>query len=179
MKSIADKKRNENIIEYILYLYRMEDLLRAYQFDMEDIDAYVLEHEKVSSEDKRETKKWLSEMSSNMLRQGIREKGHLAETQEVVNELAQIHWQLLKEEPEYLAIYRKTQAHLLQLITEISEDIPSHEIQLFINTLYGILLSKLNGRKVPEEIMDAATSFGDVLACINHAYMSGFQSESK
>lgn len=179
MKSIAEKKRKENIIEYILYLYRMEDLLRAYQFEMEEIDAYVLGHEKVSSEDKIETKKWFSEMSSNMLRQGIRDKGHLAETQKLVNELAQIHWQLLKEEPEYLAIYRKTQAHLLKLIAETSEDIPSHEIQIFINTLYGILLSKLNGGKVPEEIMEAATRFGDVLACINHAYMSDFQSKSK
>jgi hypothetical protein len=179
MKSIADKKRKENIIEYILYLYRMEDLLRAYQFEMDDVDTYVLGHEKVSSEDKIETKKWLSEMSSKMLQQGIREKGHLAETQELVNELAQIHWQLLKEEPEYLAIYRKTQAHLLKLITETGEDIPSHEIQLFINTLYGILLRKLNGRKVPEEIMEAATSFGDVLAYINHAFMSDFQSHDK
>jgi hypothetical protein len=179
MKSIADKKRKENIIEYILYLYRMEDLLRAYQFGMEDIDAYVLGHEKVSTEDKLETKQWLSEMSSNMLRQGIRESGHLKETQELIDKLARIHWQLLREEPEYLAIYRKTQAHLLRLINETGENIPSHEVQIFINTLYGVLLSKLNGRKVPEEIMEAATSFGEVLAYINYAYMSDFESKSK
>ncbi|EPR70988.1 DUF4924 family protein [Cyclobacterium qasimii] len=168
------KKEKENIIEYVLYMYRMEDLLRAYQFEMEEINAYVLGHEKIGAKDKEETKAWLSDMANQMLEEGVQEKGHLQQTQELVGELAKIHWQLLKEEPEYIAINRKTQTHLLQMISDTKENFPEHEIQVFINTLYGILLSKLNGKKIPIEIMDAATSFGDALACINHAYMSNY-----
>jgi len=174
MKSIAEKKKKENIIEYVLYLYRMEDLLRAYQFEMEEINSYVLGHKNIGAKDKEETKTWLLEMGNQMLQEGVQEKGHLQETQELVGELAKIHWQLLKEEAGYIAINRKTQTHLLQLISDTKENFPDHEIQVFINTLYGILLSKLNGKKIPEEIMDAALSFGDALACINHAYMSNY-----
>jgi len=174
MKSIAEKKKKENIIEYVLYLYRMEDLLRAYQFEMEEINSYVLGHKNIDAKDKEKTKSWLTDMASQMLQEGIQEKGHLQKTQELVDELAKIHWQLLKEEPEYTAIYRKTQTHLLQMISDTKGDFPDHEIQVFINTLYGILLSKLNGKKIPVEIMDAASSFGDALACINYAYMSNY-----
>ena len=179
MKSIADKKKKENIIEYVLYMYRMEDLLRAYQFEMEDVNAYVLGHKNIDKKDKEETQVWLSNMANQMEEQGIKEKGHLEDVQEIVSQLAKIHWQLLKEEPDYIAIYRKTQAHLLKLIADTKEDIPEHEIQVFINTLYGILLNKLNGRKIPLEIMDAAASFGDVLACINIAYMKDFLTTDK
>ncbi|MDO6440094.1 DUF4924 family protein [Cyclobacterium sp. 1_MG-2023] len=179
MKSIADKKKKENIIEYILYLYRMEDLLRAYQFDMKEVNEYVLGHKNVQTEDKEETKLWLSGMIQEMEQEGIQEKGHLQKTQKLVDHLAKIHWQLLKEETEYIAVYRKTQPHLLQLIAESQEDVPEHEIQIFINTLYGILLSKLNGHEIPEDIMNAASSFGDTLALLNHAYMSGYEAKTE
>jgi len=175
MKSIADKKKKENIIEYILYLYRMEDLLRAYQFEMNEVNEYVLGHKNVQEEDKEETRVWLSGMIQAMKHEGIQKKGHLQRTQKLVDRLAKIHWQLLKEEAEYMAVYRKTQPHLLQLITDSQQEIPEHEIQIFINTLYGILLSKLNGHKIPEEIMNAASSFGDTLSMLNHAYMSGYE----
>ncbi|GAB3015773.1 DUF4924 family protein [uncultured Cyclobacterium sp.] len=177
MKSIADKKKKENIIEYILYLYRMEDLLRAYQFDMKEVNEYVLGHKNVQAEDKEETKLWLSGMIQEMEQEGIQEKGHLKKTQKLVDHLANIHWKLLKEEAEYVAVYRKTQPHLLQLIADSQEAVPEHEIQIFINTLYGILLSKLNGLEVPEDIMTAASSFGDTLALLNHAYRSGYKAK--
>lgn len=179
MKSIADKKKKENIIEYILYLYRMEDLLRAYQFDMKEVNEYVLGHKNVQAEDKEETKLWLSGMIQEMKQEGIEEKGHLPKVRQLVDHLAEIHWQLLKEEADYLAVYRKTQPHLLQLVTDTPGEVPDHEIQIFINTLYGILLSKLNGHEVPENIMNAASSFGDTLALLNHAYMSGYKAINK
>lgn len=178
MKSIADKKKKENIIEYILYLYRMEDLLRAYQFEMAEVNEYVLGHKNVQAADKEESSLWLSKMKDEMEQEGVQEKGHLKKTQNLVDSLAKIHWKLLKKEPEYLAIYRKTQPHLLQLISDNKEAVPEHEIQVFINTLYGILLSKLNGKKIPEEIMNAAASFGETLALLNHAYMSGYETET-
>ncbi|MDX5479843.1 MAG: DUF4924 family protein, partial [Cyclobacteriaceae bacterium] len=34
MKAIADKKKEQNIGEYIIYMYQMEDLLRAFQFNL-------------------------------------------------------------------------------------------------------------------------------------------------
>jgi hypothetical protein len=39
---IARQKLNENIAEYVLYMFQIEDLIRAYDFDLEGIiDGYV------------------------------------------------------------------------------------------------------------------------------------------
>jgi len=39
---IAQQKLKENIAEYILYMYQIEDVIRAYKFDLERImDEYV------------------------------------------------------------------------------------------------------------------------------------------
>jgi hypothetical protein len=34
---VAQKKLNENIAEYVLYMYQIEDIIRAYQFDVDII----------------------------------------------------------------------------------------------------------------------------------------------
>ncbi len=39
---IAQQKLKENIAEYILYMYQIEDVIRAYSFDVEEIiENYV------------------------------------------------------------------------------------------------------------------------------------------
>ena len=39
---IARQKRSENIAEYLLYMFQVEDLIRAYDFNLDQIiDQYV------------------------------------------------------------------------------------------------------------------------------------------
>ncbi|MDN3688212.1 DUF4924 family protein [Cyclobacterium jeungdonense] len=167
MKSIAEKKKKEHLVEYILYLYRMEDLIRAYQFNMEDLEQYVLAHKNVSQHDRVESKAWLADLAESMKHAGVEEKGHLPEVQALVDRLAKFHWKLLKTDPDYLALHRKAQPHLLTLLSDLNDENPGHEIQIFIHTLYGLLLSKLNGKKAPESIEDAAARFGEVLSYLD------------
>ena len=39
---VAKQKRKENIAEYILYLYQVEDLIRAFQLDMDIIENQLV-----------------------------------------------------------------------------------------------------------------------------------------
>ena len=39
---IARQKLNENIAEYILYMYQIEDVIRAYQFDLDKIMSHFV-----------------------------------------------------------------------------------------------------------------------------------------
>lgn len=175
MKSIAEKKKNEHLIEYILYCYRMEDLIRAYQFNMEDLEQYVLTHKNVSQQDRTESKAWLTDLADDMKRAGIEERGHLPEVQALVDRLAEYHWKLLKTDPDYLSLHRKARPHLLRLLSDLTDENPGHEIQIFIHTLYGLLLIKLNGKKAPESILEAAGRFGDVLSYLNSRFMASAQ----
>ena len=38
---IAREKKKNNIAEYILYMWQLEDMLRALKLDMEQVDRYL------------------------------------------------------------------------------------------------------------------------------------------
>ena len=48
MQAIAERKKSQNIGEYLVYMYQMEDLIRSYQGNMEEIGQYVVSHYPVS-----------------------------------------------------------------------------------------------------------------------------------
>ncbi|RZS96632.1 DUF4924 family protein [Cecembia calidifontis] len=172
MKAVAEKKRRQNIAEYIIYMYQMEDLLRAYQFNMEDISKYVVSHYPVSTQEKEETFSWFRNLAEAMLAEKLEKGGHLKETQCLVENLAKLHWELLKKDKTYFEIYRQAKPHLIHLMAEAKDDFPSNEVQLFLNTVYGRLLARLRGRDIPQDILEATEAFGNVLSYLNWAFLS-------
>ncbi len=171
MKAVAENKRTKNIGEYIIYMYQMEDLIRAYQLNITDIHQYVISHYPVSNSEKEVTKKWFEELIDLMKREKVEQVGHLSIVKEKVDELAQIHWSLLKKDIAYFELFSKAKPHILDLILEAGEKSPGHEIQLCFNTIYGLLLARLRGREVPQNIINAATAFGDLLSYLNKFYL--------
>ena len=51
---IAQRKRKENIAEYILYLWQLEDLLRALQFSPEAIYSQLVQKSELDEAKKQE-----------------------------------------------------------------------------------------------------------------------------
>ncbi|MGL5636915.1 MAG: DUF4924 family protein, partial [Bacteroidales bacterium] len=39
---IASQKKKENIAEYLLYMWQVEDLIRAFKLDMDQIDQKLI-----------------------------------------------------------------------------------------------------------------------------------------
>jgi sulfur relay (sulfurtransferase) DsrC/TusE family protein len=171
MKSLAEKKKKENIVEYILYMYRMEDLLRAYRFSMDDIDQYFLAHAKISKKEKTASHQWLENMAMKMEKHGVKKEGHLPSTQRYVDALAKIHWELVKSDRHYFRIYQKAKPVVMDFIMAAGNKNPGHEVQVFVNGLYGLLLSRLNGKQVSPEMSKAAEIFGEALGYLSLVYM--------
>ncbi|MGY6522311.1 MAG: DUF4924 family protein [Mongoliitalea sp.] len=172
MKSIAEKKQQQNIGEYIIYMYQMEDLLRAYSFVLEDIEQYVISHYPIEIAEKKETASWFADLATQMHQEKITQKGHLKSVQTIVDELAQIHWSLLKADKNYYEHYQQAKPYVLQMMLEEGAAEISHEIQLFFNAIYGRLLARLQGREIPSEILEATEAFGSLLSYLNEVYLS-------
>lgn len=151
-------------------MYQMEDLIRAYQFNLDEIKQYVVSHYPVSDKDKEETLDWFTHLAEQMRQEGIVEKGHLNETQLFVAELATTHWSLIKTDKTYFEHYQKAKPHIVQLVIEAGEEAPSNEIQVCLNAVYGLLLAKLRGREIPKDMNEATDAFGNVLSYLNWIY---------
>ena len=146
------KSKKNNIAEYILYLWQMEDYLRAFP---QNADATPELHE-------------LNEM---MHREGIMEGGHLALAQNALAEMEDLHTQLLNEDAMYCAaIIRLTpQLNLLQAKT----DRPTmSDLEACFTLLYQIMLLHLQKREISPETVSVQQQATQLLQFLSKTYLN-------
>ena len=170
MKAIADRKKAQNIGEYLIYMYQMEDLIRSYQGNLEEIYTYVISHYPVAEEEKQEIKVWFGNLAAQMQKEDLLKKGHLKSLQEIVNTLLDLHYQLLKSDANYVQTFHQVKPHLLEAIETAAGEEVGNEIQICLNGVYGLLLCRLLGKKVSDRQLEAADAFGAVLSYLNFSY---------
>jgi hypothetical protein len=170
MKAVSESKKSQNIAEYLIYMYQMEDLIRSYQGDRAEMDQYLVSKYPVSEEEKSEISTWFADLSKQMKAEGIMVKGHLAELNQVVMELAQLHWDLLKTDKTYFETYSKAKPFILEAIVQADGVDLGNEIQICLNGIYGLLLLRLLDKDVSDEQLKSAEAFGEVLSLLNWSY---------
>ena len=92
---VANQKRKENIAEYLLYMWQVEDLIRANHFDLEAIRKQVVERYDQPAEVKEEIARWYEELIQMMLTEGVKEEGHIQLNKNVIITLTDLHLRLL------------------------------------------------------------------------------------
>ena len=88
---IAQEKRKTNLAEYILYMWQIEDLIRAYKFDIGLITEAVLQHFQQPEEKNIEIKEWYENLIEMMKVEKVEEKGHLQIIKNNIDELFDFH----------------------------------------------------------------------------------------
>ena len=55
---IASQKRRENIAEYLLYMWQIEDLIRANGLDINKIKATIIDRYQLTDEQRKQMTEW-------------------------------------------------------------------------------------------------------------------------
>ena len=82
---IAKLKKETNIVEYILYMYQIEDIIRSFQFDLKLIDQHIVQQFDQNETVKAEIKDWYAGMINGMKFQEIEKTGHLNDLKETIH----------------------------------------------------------------------------------------------
>ncbi|MDR1919147.1 MAG: DUF4924 family protein [Tannerellaceae bacterium] len=165
---IAEKKKKENIAEYILYMWQVEDIIRANHFDMQAIRRSLIAGYEQPEEVKRKIERWYEALAEKMRLEGVQEKGHLQEITAEVNALTDLHLRLLAspEETLYRATYYQTLPYIVQLRAKSGgKEMP--ELETCLTALYGYLMLKMQQKEVSpmtEEAVKQVASFLAILA---------------
>ena len=169
---IARRKRKENIAEYLLYMWQVEDLIRANNFDMDSIRRTVVDRYDQPDDIKEEIAKWYDE--------GVMEKGHIQLNKNVIIALTDLHLRLLKSPKEmvYGAAYYKTLPFIVQLRAKSGgEDLP--ELETCFNAIYGFLMLKMQGKEISPETMEGIKQISSFLALLAEKYREDMNGELK
>ena len=124
---IAKEKKQENIIEYLLYMFQIEDLIRAYNLDPDQIEKNVLSEYQQEADVLSEIKKWYNNHIHMMIQEKKQETGHLIYIENLISDLEDFHIYLLKKvsNKEYLKIYQQA----LPAIQDLKSKLDDHGIQ--------------------------------------------------
>lgn len=177
---IAKQKRKENIAEYLLYMWQVEDLIRANHFDIDSIRRTVISQYDQPDEVKEEIAAWYEELIEMMRSEGVMEKGHIQLNKNVIITLTDLHLRLLKSTKEmiYGASYYKTLPYIVQLRAKSGgEELP--ELETCFNAIYGFLLLRMQGKPVSPETQEAIKQISSFLALLAEKYREDMNGELK
>lgn len=168
---IAQKKRKENISEYLLYMWQVEDLIRANHFDSDEIRRNLVDRYDQPATVKDEIARWYEELADMMRQEGVMERGHIQLNKNVIIALTDLHLRLLKSPKEmiYGSMYYKTLPYIVQLRAKSGgEDIP--EIETCFTAVYGYLVLRMQGKEVSTETLEAIKQISAFLALLAEKY---------
>ena len=166
---IAQAKRKENIAEYILYLWQIEDLLRALQFSPEAIySTLVARIEGADEQQKENIFNWYMQIVELLRKEGKEAQGHIDHTLHLVNDLHNLHLQLMKLPvgEHYRATYARLAAELPRLRTIMDNDDMS-DTELCFRALYAAMLYRIKGsgeRAIEDTLAVISPAIGELAA---------------
>ena len=169
---IAKAKRKENIAEYILYLWQLEDLLRALQFSPEAIYSQLVAPRQIDEEQKHIYLLWYMDIVNLLRKEGKDENGHLEHTIHLIADMHNLHLQLMHNPiGEY---YRSTFAKLLPQLPQLRTMIKKEDIsdtEICFRALYAAMLYRIKGdTKRAEAIKDTIELVSPVIAELSSMY---------
>ena len=168
---ISSQKKKENIAEYLLYMWQIEDIIRAYKLDLDLIQENIIDKYDIPDSQKKEMREWYESLIDMMRREGVMEKGHLQLNKNVIIELIDLHERLLKSprEPFYGASFFKTLPYIVELRAKSGEE-KSGELETCFNAMYGALMLRLQKKELSEETKKAMQQIGSFLALLSEKY---------
>lgn len=168
---IARKKKQDNIAEYLLYMWQMEDILRANQLDINRVKENIIDKYDQPDDVKAEMTEWYQNLIDMMKLEGITENGHLQINRNVIIDLTDLHLRLLNnsEESEYISSYYKTLPFIVELRSK-SEDKTIPEIETCFSALYGFLMLRLQHKEVSGETQAAISQISSLLRLLALKY---------
>lgn len=147
---MVKKNKKDNIAEYILYLWQMEDYLRAFP---QQADATPE----------------LQEFNQMMHREGIIDGGHLQLAKNALNELEELHTRFLNEDAMYRAAIIRLQPSLNLLKAKTDRPTMS-DIEACLTLLYQIMLLHLQKKEISAQTASVQQQATGLLQFLSRAY---------
>ena len=168
---IAQELRKKNIAEYLLYMWQIEDLIRAYGCSLARINKEYISKFEYTDDQKEEMIDWYGNLIRMMNLEGKRESGHLQINAIIIHELNELHNNLLQSTkfPFYNAEYYKVLPFIVELRNKGDKDI--NEIETCMNALYGTMMLRLQNKTISPDTEHAIKEISTFIGMLNDYYI--------
>ena len=167
---ISQQLRKTNIAEYVLYMWQIEDIIRAYQCDLTAIRRDYISHFDLTDEQRDEMVDWYANIIRMIRQEGLTQGGHITINKLVVQQMTELHQQLMQSPkfPFYSAEYYKVLPFIVELRSKGSKEVG--EIETCLNALYGVILLRLQQKEVSPSTGSAVKEITTFLGMLSDYY---------
>ena len=167
---IAQQLRKNNIAEYLLYMWQVEDLLRAYECSLSRVRRKYIDRFNYTDEQKEEMTDWYGDLIRMMNQEGCREHGHLQINRVVMQQLMELNAQLLSSTkfPFYTSEYYKVLPYIVELRKRGNAEEP--EIETCFNALYGTMMLRLQKKEISPDTSHAIKEITTFIGMLSDYY---------
>lgn len=167
----ASAKKRENIAEYLLYMWQIEDIIRAYGCSLPVIKKNYIERFDFTSEQKDEELDWFGNLIRMMNEEGKRESGHLDINRVLLQDVIDLHGRLLQSSkfPIYNAEYYKVLPFIVELRNRGDKDI--NEVETCLDALYGVMMLRLQKKEITPETEKAIKEISIFVGLLSDYYI--------
>lgn len=173
---IAQELRKKNIAEYLLYMWQVEDTIRAFGCSLSAIRREYISKFSYTDEQKDEESDWFGNLIRMMNQEGCRETGHLQINKVVMIQLEELHAQLTgsAKYPFYTAAYYKVLPFIVELRNRGANK-DENEIETCFNSLYGVMMLRLQNKPISPDTEHAVKEISTLVGMLNDYYLKDKQ----
>lgn len=187
---VAKELRKKSIAEYLLYMWQIEDIIRAYQCSLTKIRKEYIDKFNYTDAQKDEEEDWFGDLLRMMNQEGCRENGHLQINKVIMQSLNELHAQLLTSSkfPFYSAEYYRVLPFIVELrgktkqvagrmarkneanLKEIVANLGHSEIETCFDVLYGVMMLRLQKKEISRETETAVKEITTLIGMLSDYY---------
>ncbi|MDR2652398.1 MAG: DUF4924 family protein [Prevotellaceae bacterium] len=175
---IAKQKRRENIAEYILYLWQIEDLLRALNFDEIQIYKTLVEPLQADENIKKQTFAWYMGTVQLLQFEKKQQSGHTSHSLHLIADLNDVHLYLLQRDEKYAELYQTAKPSIIDFGKKLEKH-EENELELCFHALYARMLLSLKNVEISPETQQAIDAISKMVAYLSAKYLRYESGEEK
>ncbi|MES5135234.1 DUF4924 family protein [Prevotella amnii] len=188
---VAKQLRKKSIAEYLLYMWQIEDVIRAYDCSLTRIRKEYIESFSYTEEQKEDEEDWFGNLVRMMKQEGCTKSGHLQINKVVMQALTELHSELLHSSkfPFYSAEYYRVLPFIVELrgktkrvadtmarkgdenLKPIAATLSHSEIETCFDLLYGVMMLRLQKKEITSETNIALKEITTFIGMLSDYYI--------
>ena len=177
---VAKELRKNSIAEYLLYMWQIEDTIRAYGCSLTRIRKEYIDQFQYTDEQKEEEEDWFGDLV-----------GHLQINKVVMQDLTELHAELLQSSkfPFYSAEYYRVLPFIVELrgkakrtadkmartnderLKGVASQLGESEIETCFDFLYGVMMLRLQKKEITPETARALKEITTFIGMLSDYYI--------
>lgn len=168
---IAKKLKKENICEYLLYMWQVEDLIRAFNLDIDTVNERIIAPYPVSDEERKSMYEWYESLIEMMRLENVQTNEHLQLNKNIIIELNELHSLIIRSGKD--AGYNAKFYHVLPFLAQLRAqqgNTQISDVELCFNFQYGIMMLRMKKTEISPETLQAQVEISKFMVLLARNY---------